>query len=169
MILLQLNICPCLNSLTWCVGSHWHDPCFSLQPWILYIPLPPHMASSRHTELFLSEKGPNPLCPLDLHMWVCLQYFALLWLLKLDRTHLRLSVNIHFCTNFLWAPCLCASTWTPSTEHLEHWNIMYHLLVCIFLQTLNALRAAMSRSFPLGHSAASDALCADHSSQSSTP
>lgn len=123
MILLQLNICPCPNSLTWCVGPCWHDPCFSLQPWILYISLPPHMASFRHTELFLSEKGPSPLCPLDLHMWVCLQYFALLWLLQLDRTHLWLSVNIHFCTKSCLSPmplCFHMNSFDRALGTLKH-------------------------------------------------
>lgn len=136
MVLFQFKICPRPNFFT-VMSAHFVTWLFISSSALTCVNPPPHMLSSKCTELFPFPRRGQVLCPLDHHIWVCLQLFSFLGFLKLDPIHLQLTVKFNtvqslLCTPYLWEGILLhASTAAPSatTEHSEHWKVMHYFLV----------------------------------------
>ena len=140
MVLFQFKICPHPNFFT-VMSAHFVTWLFISSSALTCVNPPPHMLSSKRTELFPFPRRGQVLCSLDHHIWVCLQLFSFLGLLKLDAIHLQLTVKFNtvqslLCTPYLWEGILLhASTAAPpaTTERSEHWKVMHYFLVHVLL------------------------------------
>ena len=94
MVLFQFKICPRPNFFT-VMSAHFVTWLFISSSALTCVNPPPHMLSSKCTQLFPFPRRGQVLCPLDHHIWVCLQLFSFLGLLKLDPIHLQLTVKFN--------------------------------------------------------------------------